>query len=131
MDLAHEDFDAGVLAECHPKLHTIREDKNDRWKVGNEIHFYINCRQPNMFLFAPVLPVVSTQKVEIKWIGFVSGDRPWVKVDGKSIYTVDQIETHKMLELAQNDGFDTVEAFFEYFNEEFKGKIIHWTDKRY
>lgn len=114
------------------KIHTIREDKNDRWKVGTKIDFFINCRQKNMFRFAPVLPVVSVQDFEIKWIGFTEGiDRAWVRVEGKSICTVDQFDLAKILELAQNDGFDTVEAFFEYFNQDFKGKIIHWTDKRY
>ena len=30
--------------------------------------------------------------------------------------------------LAKNDGFDTVDAFFAYFTQDFDGKIIHWTD---
>jgi hypothetical protein len=115
----------------NPKIHTIREDKNDRWHAGKMIDFFINCRQKNMFRFAPVLPVVSVQKVEIIWVGFSDSFRPWVKIDGKSIYTLDQIDKEKMLQLAQNDGFDTIEDFFAYFNEDFQGKIIHWTDLRY
>jgi hypothetical protein len=84
-----------------------------------------------MFRFAPVLPVVSVQKIEITWLGFLNHFRPWVKVDGKSIYTLDQIDLNKMLQLANNDGFDTIEDFFAYFNKDFTGKIIHWTDWRY
>ncbi len=108
------------------KCHTIREDKNDRWKAGNKIDFFINCRQPDMFRFAPVLPVVSTQKVEIIYD----------KIFGKNIYPdirIDNTRLHpeKFETLAQNDGFDTIEDFFAYFNEDFKGKIIHWTDLRY
>jgi hypothetical protein len=117
-----------------PKLHTIREDKNDRWKPGTNIDFFINCRQPNMFRFAPVLPMVSTQEIEIRWIGLskeMGEMRPWVRIDGKSIYTIDQIDKDKMLQLANNDGFDTIEDFFAYFNQDFTGKLIHWTELKY
>lgn len=118
----------------NPKIHTIREDKKDRWKAGTKIDFFINCRQKNMFRFAPVLPVVSVQKVEIKWIPLTipSGEkRPWVRIDGKSIFTIEHFITEEMNQLAKNDGFDTVEDFFAYFNEDFTGKIIHWTDLKY
>jgi hypothetical protein len=37
----------------------------------------------------------------------------------------------EMIRLARNDGFDSVEDFFSFFPEDFKGKIIHWTDLRY
>jgi hypothetical protein len=109
----------------------MRADKNDRWKPGNKIHFFINFRQPDMFLFAPVLPVVSVQKVEIVYYS----DRE-VLIKGipfKKAVAIDDIKLNEsqIKELAQNDGFDTVEAFFEYFNEDFKGKIIHWTDLKY
>lgn len=33
--------------------------------------------------------------------------------------------------LAKNDGFSGVKEFFEWFSEDFKGKIIHWTDLKY
>lgn len=49
------------------KLHTVREDLKERWRPGINIHFFINVRQKNMFRFAPVLPVVSTQKIEFIW----------------------------------------------------------------
>ena len=108
------------------KLHTIREDKNDRRQPGTKIDFFINCRQKNMFRFAPVLPVVSTQKIEIIYD----------KVFGKSIYPeviIDEVRLHpmKLDEVAQNDGFDNLQDFFTYFNQDFKGKIIHWTNVKY
>lgn len=110
----------------NPKIHTIREDKNDRWQVGKKIDFFINCRQKDMFRFAPVLPVVSVQKVEIVYD----------KIFGKNLFPdvlIDNVRLHpmKLDELARNDGFDTIEDFFAYFNEDFTGKIIHWTDLRY
>lgn len=121
------------------KLHTIREDKNDRWKAGTKIDFFINCRQKDMFRFAPVLPVVSVQKVEILWTVesnnvFTAKTKTFnrkffsevaVYVEGKCL------TNYELKLLTSNDGFDTIEDFFTYFKEDFKGKIIHWTDLRY
>jgi hypothetical protein len=114
----------------YPKLHTIRDDKNNRWKVGTIIDFFINCRQKNMFRFAPVLPVVSVQEIEIEWYNKEHKKPEWYKnvtisVDG--FY----LNATKIIELAQNDGFDNVEDFFAYFDKDFKGKLIHWTDLKY
>lgn len=118
-----------------PKIHTFREDEKDRWKAGNKIDYFINCRQKDMFRFAPVLPVVSTQKVEIKWFELFDKKMVRVFIDNKSFacmkFSDEMIITGDMLQLAQNDGFDTIEDFFAYFNEDFKGKIIHWTDLKY
>lgn len=121
------------LGNSKPKTHTIREDKTDRWKVGTKIDFFINVRQPSMFRFAPVLPVVSIQQFEIKWVELTE-KYPIILIDNKRFY--DGIvkldyETNKMLQFAQNDGFDTIEDFFNYFNSDFKGKIIHWTALKY
>lgn len=116
----------------HPKLHTFRIDKNDRWKPGVMIDFFINARQKNMFRFAPRIPVVSTQKVEIKWRYKntedlkISNKIPILFIDGKFYFSENELK-----EIAQNDGFDTVEDFFAYFNTDFSGKIIHWTDLKY
>lgn len=124
-----------IVGTHKPKLHTIREDKKDRWKAGTKIDFFINCRQKDMFRFAPVLPVVSTQKVQIMWFNTFGTFVARVFINDQSFACVkfekEMIVTGKMLELAQNDGFDTIEDFFAYFNEDFKGKIIHWTDLRY
>jgi hypothetical protein len=118
-----------------PKHHTIREDKNDRWQVGTKIDFFINCRQKDMFRFTPVLPVVSIQKVEIRWYNSFGRKSVRVFIDEKShsctIFDENTLFTGEIVTLANNDGFDNVEDFFAYFNEDFKGKIIHWTDLRY
>lgn len=101
------------------KTHTIREDKNNRWQAGVKIDFFINPRTKNMFRFAPVLPVVSIQFISIK---------PAIKevcIDGHYLSSSEKVQ------VAQNDGFDTIEDFFAYFNTDFVGKIIHWTDLRY
>lgn len=47
-----------------------------------------------------------------------------------------ELEGYEVEELAINDGFEAVEDFEDYFikqmeNDEFSGKIIHWTDFKY
>ncbi len=113
-----------------PKLHTIRKDEKNRWKAGNKIDFFINARTKNMFRFAPIIPVVSTQKITIEH----DQDYKCVLIDNIVFYEQNsKLQTHieAMTILAQNDGFESVDAFFEYFNEDFTGKIIHWTDLKY
>ncbi|WP_163401457.1 hypothetical protein [Flavobacterium fluviatile] len=110
------------LVEAKPKIHTIREDPKDRWKVGMMIDFFINVRTKKMFRFAPVMPVVSVQTIEIYHFGEKAKS---VCINGRKLKVL------RVKELAQNDGFDTVEDFFAYFNEDFTGKIIHWTDLKY
>lgn len=136
MDLYwHNTIDDNVLkAYLKPKIHTIREDKNNRWQIGDKIDFFINCRQPNMQRFAPVITVESVQNIEIIYVPF--GDkkqdaRPFVRVDGRLIYDVGQTLWSQMKEFAENDGFESVNDFFEYFNKDFTGKIIHWTNIKY
>ena len=117
------------LGGFEPKIHTIREDKSNRWKVGNKIHFVINNRQPNRFQFAPVIECTGVQEIEIDnydeyKFGVYSEIRE-VKIDGRLL---SDSETYI---LARNDGFNSVTDFFDYFPDGFQGKIIHWTNKRY
>ena len=131
-----EDILSVIDHKVKPKLHTIREDKKNRWKVGTKIDFFINCRQKDMFRFAPVLPVVSIQEIEIFWYSRLRLLEPSklnkerynyveISVDGR-LLTIKEIS-----ELAIYDGFDSAEEFFNYFNSNFKGKLIHWTNIRY
>lgn len=125
-----------------PKFHTIREDKNNRWKAGKDIHFYINNRTKNAFQFAPVLPVVSTQEIFMTRRGSML-EISIAKVDSYIGGDDFQLDAFQQGELALNDGFDEYDDFRNYFLEAikkngketgnywFKGKIIHWTDLRY
>lgn len=128
-----------------PKLHTLREDPNNRWHVGSDIQFAINPRSKNYFQFAPTIPCVSTQTIQIIDSAYTrdnsgitieyshrhkGGVEEYVKhweviVDGIALKGP-QIE-----ELAINDGFDSVDQFFAWFNKDWKGKIIHWTPLKY
>jgi hypothetical protein len=115
----------------NPKIHTIREDKNNRWKPGTMIDFFINCRQKNMFRFAPQFSVVSVQEI---FMTYYHSDVIKISINGRELFGHPE-----RLELALNDGFDTWEDFFNYFypiiqkseDKCFTGKIIHWTDLKY
>lgn len=126
-----------VRDQFKPKLHTIRRDEHNRWKAGMDIHMVINNRTKDRFQFAPVVKCVSVQKIEIKYNQYMGEPIPIVIIDSIE-YTYDpyfQFSDSESLEvireLAINDGFDSVEDFFTYFNTDFKGKIIHWTDLKY
>lgn len=125
------DIDANLM---RPKRHTMRHDAKDRWKVGMKIHPVINNRTKDRFQFAPVLEVKGIQKIEIKHFpGQVQ-----IEIDEEYFgevyhYGLDDIYqfTTDIETLALNDGFPTLEAFFAWFNTDFTGKIIHWTDLKY
>lgn len=112
-----------------PKRHTIRKDEKNRWKAGMKIHFTIFNRSKNSFRFAPVIECKSVQKIEIEYTNF-SKD-PIIVIDGTHFYNEKIGIDHGVKQLAQNDGFDSVDDFFEWFNTDFTGKIIHWTDLKY
>ena len=107
------------------KKHTIRIDKNDRWKPGMKIHFATGVRTRLYHQFYEGF-CKSTQKIQILWDNIsLNGEFVSVLIDGRPI-DFDEVET-----LAVNDGFEDVSEFLNWFDEDFKGKIIHWTDLRY
>lgn len=114
-------------SSVNPKLHTIRA--GTRWEAGMDIHFAINPRSKNYFQFAPVMECTGVQEIEIIHTGY-SPNTPAVYIhNGKSLMnplSYSEIET-----LAQNDGFESIEQFFAWFNKDFKGQLIHWSDLRY
>lgn len=129
-------FDFDYFLKATPKITTIRKDKTDRWQSGVMIDFFIHCRQKDMFRFAPKLPVVSVQTIKIKYTYSSVRKMPLVYVEINDLcFGTYNLETKKYYGdieiLAQNDGFDTVKDFFTYFDSDFEGKIIHWTDFKY
>ena len=107
--------------EIKPKLHTIRHDESERWKPGMDIHFVINSRTKDRFQFAPVVKCKSVQTIEIEY----QNKYTVVRIDGRSL------SYEAIKQLAANDGFDYVWDFFKYFDKDFKGRLIHWTDLKY
>lgn len=137
------DEDAKKINEVKSKSHTIRKDESNRWKPDMDIHFVINNRTKDRFQFVPVIKCVSVQKIEIVWRdgGLIPGRTANVFIDNtkeigryneKDKIWRDRVKVDRSLEaLAINDGFESVEDFFSYFNTDFTGKIIHWTDLKY
>lgn len=113
-----------IVEGFNPKKHTIREDLKNRWKAGNKIHFVINNRSKNYLQFAPVKLCVLIQKIEITYASDYANSMV-VKVDDKCLNIEEQQQ------LAWNDGFSCLATFQMYFMQDFKGKIIHWTDLKY
>lgn len=123
-------FNRNAYEIVKPKNHTIRHDKNHRWHCnGLNIHFTINNRSKSMYRFAPIIPVVSTQIIEIKHYGKASVKNSFVMVNGLAL------GTKKIQTLAVNDGFQDIDCFLwtfqKFYGNNFNGKIIHWTDVSY
>ena len=106
------------------KIHTIRQDRTERWKPGMVMHMWRgNPRNvsKNPKEFCTRYRLVSKQEI------FISPKLKQVQitVDG------DKKTVYDMIELALNDGFDDEQQFWDYFTEDFKGYILHWTDYQY
>ena len=103
------------------KIHTIREDKRNRWKVGNKIHFATGVRTKSYNQFAEgEVSEIFHIRVYYYPEGPAVDIYPW---DCSSLLclTEDQVE-----ELAKNDGFNSTEDFFDWFDKDFEGKLICW-----
>lgn len=122
-------LDPVFLAEVGIKIHTIRADPKNRWRVGMPIHFVVNNRTPKRFQFAPILPMKKIQSFSIKWEELGAGVEPVGYVDGNCFAYGYGAKNWEFL--AKNDGFNSVEDFFNWFNSDFSGKIFHWTDFSY
>jgi hypothetical protein len=117
----------------HPKLHTMRpitidKDGNKkpcRIRVGMGLSLRNWAGKPyrsGQYAFADTR-CRGVQAVVIVW--GPKKDRVNVVVDG---IILDKSEVEL---LARNDGFESVEDFFKWFDNDFEGWIIHWTDKKY
>lgn len=130
-----------------PKLHTFRE--GNRWKAGDIMHMAYGIRTNNYQQFnkwiSELQKVKSVQKIEIKWSAAFNGtnilkrvtvyidDKQYDRLEEAALYSPDRLNM-----LARNDGFDVNNgpnteymSFFRWFNKDFSGQIIHWTDLRY
>jgi uncharacterized protein YpbB len=130
-DLAHcESSFKGVFKyiKVHPKIHTIRHDAHNKWKAGKLIHFVINNRTPERYQFAPVIKCISVQYIRIKY-WYNNKDE---KFNAPSVYINGlELSAESLQTLAINDGFNSTADFFDYFDTDFIGTLIHLTDKKY
>lgn len=113
------------------KIHTIRKDKHNRWKQGRPIHFMQWTGDPyrsKCFHFAPVISCTSVQNITIKYL---EDGNVYVSIDNRLVYSKLSGESKTIQQLASADGFNSVNDFFKWFDTDFSGKIIHWTDFKY
>lgn len=117
---------------CVPKIHTIRKDSKCLWRKDVTIHFKQWIDKPyrsRTYNFMPLIQVKKVQLIKIdynKKVIFKNGNEyPIVSISGR-ILDFETVGT-----LAVNDGFDSIDHFFSYFNESFEGVVIHWTNFKY
>ena len=106
------------------KIHTFREDKKNRWKKGNKIHGATGVRTKRYKQFFEDV-CKSTQKIVMKYVDKNEYVDLEITVDNYKLTPAEKAI------LAVNDGFETFDDFKKWFDKDFKGKIIHWTDYRY
>lgn len=131
------------------KTHSFRE--GERWRPGMSIQMYVHARTPNSFQFNKDRPHLEKCTATQPW-AFVFGEQGQLQLligaeMGAELRLVgpDQLEL-----IARNDGFNSAEAFLNYFlprvvqapidakvgsltygRQALKGQIVHWTDTRY
>ena len=105
------------------KIHTIRADKTNRWQAGKKIHFATGVRTKNYHCFKEGV-CTTVQKIEIEIVSDYLHETI-VKIDDRKLTELE------VQQLAWNDGFDSLVAFWMWFNTDFEGKIIHWADFKY
>lgn len=115
-------FESKILSG--EKVHTIRKDLKGRWKAGNTIQHSTGVRTKKFNQFAKG-GCISIESINITFSEL--GKIETVFIDGVEINNWDVI--------AKNDGLSILdfEKWF-YTNSHhgiFKGKIIHWTNKKY
>lgn len=141
-----------------PKIHTMRTDPHNRWKPGMSIQMvYRGPKYSILDHFNKGIPelekCISTQKIEIKWrtnkelfnrrdVEIFVDDHSILEacvVDNiigmtshyRHLKGIVQISTTPSDLICLNDGFDSIHDFLLWFNKDWEGKIIHWTDFKY
>jgi hypothetical protein len=103
------------------KIHTLRDCAPDRWKAGRSIQFATGVRTKSYKQFKE---------------GVCTGvDTVWIEPDFKFICLIQSggnplpIYDHDLF--ARNDGFASVEDFWNWPWGDKVYQLIHWTDFRY
>lgn len=117
-----------------PKIHTIRE--GHRWKAGTKMHMAIGVRTKDYYQFntgeyAALDHCVSVQDIEIVDANDYVAREVLVRGDGEFSEFYRKLSYTEIEMLAINDGFDSVDEFWNWFQHDFVGQIIHFTDFRY
>lgn len=105
------------------KIHTIREDAKHRWRQGMTMHMATGVRTKNYNCFKTTT-CTGTRAINIDPVS----RKIYIICNGYEFhyFTDEGKET-----LALNDGFDSIEDFWKWFDKPFHGKIIYWTSRKY
>lgn len=108
------------------KIHSIREGACYRWRAGRLIHCSHGVRTKKFNCFSTRF-CTGTQFIDFRWQDdlITHHRRCHVYVDGR------ELSEKELRQLAINDGFSCIAHFLKWFNNDFDGKIIHWTLYRY
>ena len=111
-----ERFIKPILART--KLHTIRGDSHNRWKIGMRMHMATGVRTKKYNQFNEEI-CKSVQKIKIYSYPEI------IIIDGR------KLSYPEISDLSKNDGFESIDEFWSWFYPDFEGKIIHWTELKY
>lgn len=111
------------------KVHTIRDDKHNRWKVGTKIHFWLGNPRNTRGKAKPYqFGVGEVSRIERIRMDFSYGE-DWQR---DVVYIGEEIRLNKneeLNDLAINDGFENWEQMKQWFlndDGQYFGKIIFW-----
>lgn len=100
------------------KKHTIRKDSKNRWKVGTTMHMATGVRTKKYSCFAEA----KCEKIQYIEIDPVQR-KIKIRIDNIRVFVPN---ARCLIMFAQNEGFATIEDFWEWFDKPFKGKILYW-----
>lgn len=113
-----KEFSEALISSA--KKHTIRKCNV---AVGSVLKHIIYPYHPKKRKCILENTCVSVQEIEIIPNPLMHGGK--VYVDGRLL------GLGEMEKLAMNDAFDNLLSFWLYFDDPFKGYIIHWTETKY
>jgi len=121
------------------KSHTIRASKRIKKGMRLSMRYWKEkpYRSPQVEFMET--ECISTQDILVEWENHGIGQNgkemiaPVVWIDGQMFYAPFWGEGSKenLERLAINDGFSCGDEFLKWFNKDFEGQIIHWTELRY
>lgn len=115
------------------KLHTIRTDEKKRWKVGSKIHFATGVRTKQYRQFAEGV-CTKIDDIEIKYFIYHKGndlESTDLKLENKPEFlrilkNGKYLKIQEIKDLMNEDGFNSVDEFTDWFKDDFSGRLIHW-----
>jgi hypothetical protein len=111
------------------KIHSLREDPKGRWRKGRSIQMATGVRSKQYEQFNKGLERLETcTGIQHCSMTYHADEVLKILVDDRSLMP------HEIQDLIKNDGLTRkhfVEWFFPKKNQEWSGKIIHWTNFRY